>query len=163
MALSVARWGDIPKSRGGCLMPKKTTTRKSTPARKKTTAKSATTTDKALFGKIPSILVSACALVARRVNTTQVIANWLVGYTLDRERKQGRCRGISRPETGGSACESTLGGGWLTGASTLTLQQTVGMKLGRKIIVWRRWKADSGNGCHVYLPGIRQAPRRRQH
>jgi predicted nuclease of restriction endonuclease-like (RecB) superfamily len=46
-----------------------------------------------LYLRIRTILESARAAVARSVNTTQVIANWLVGREIVEEEQQGRKRG----------------------------------------------------------------------
>ena len=46
----------------------------------------------ALFGRVAEILETARASVARTVNTTQVVANWLVGREIVEEEQRGRRR-----------------------------------------------------------------------
>ena len=45
-----------------------------------------------LYQRIRQILESARTSVARSVNTTQVVANWLVGREIVEEEQQGRSR-----------------------------------------------------------------------
>lgn len=45
-----------------------------------------------LFGRVAEILETARASVARTVNTTQVVANWLVGREIVEEEQRGRRR-----------------------------------------------------------------------
>ena len=45
-----------------------------------------------LYGRIRSILESARASVARTVNTTQVVANWLIGREIVEDQQQGKKR-----------------------------------------------------------------------
>src|SRR5207302_2396192 len=45
-----------------------------------------------LYGRIRDILEAARTGVARTVNTTQVIANWLIGREIVEEEQQGRRR-----------------------------------------------------------------------
>lgn len=54
---------------------------------------SATATDRPpLYGRVREILDAACSNVARTVNTTQVIANWLIGREIVEEEQQGKKR-----------------------------------------------------------------------
>ncbi len=46
----------------------------------------------ALYGRIREILESARARVTRSVNTTQVVANWLIGREIVEEEQKGRRR-----------------------------------------------------------------------
>ena len=46
----------------------------------------------ALYGRIREILESARAGVARSVNTTQVIANWLIGREIVEEEQKGKAK-----------------------------------------------------------------------
>ncbi len=46
----------------------------------------------ALFGRVAEILETARASVARTVNTTQVVANWLIGREIVEEEQRGRRR-----------------------------------------------------------------------
>ncbi|WP_239993063.1 DUF1016 N-terminal domain-containing protein [Candidatus Methylomirabilis limnetica] len=46
----------------------------------------------ALYGRIREILESARASVARSVNTTQVVANWLVGREIVEEEQKGKAK-----------------------------------------------------------------------
>src|ERR1035438_9272275 len=50
------------------------------------------TTGGALYQRVREILESARASVARTVNTTQVIANWLVGREIVEEEQRGEKR-----------------------------------------------------------------------
>ena len=54
--------------------------------------KRAAGTAPALFGRVAEILETARASVARTVNTTQVVANWLVGREIVEEEQRGRRR-----------------------------------------------------------------------
>jgi hypothetical protein len=45
-----------------------------------------------LYGRIREILESARAGAARSVNTTQVVANWLIGREIVEEEQNGRIR-----------------------------------------------------------------------
>lgn len=56
--------------------------------------RSARTAPKAppLYARIRQILESARASAARSVNTTQVVANWLVGQEIAEEEQKGRRR-----------------------------------------------------------------------
>lgn len=45
-----------------------------------------------LYGRVREILEAARSNIARTVNTTQVIANWLVGREIVEEEQQGRKR-----------------------------------------------------------------------
>src|SRR6266478_210053 len=47
---------------------------------------------KGLYGRIREILEAARAGMARTVNTTQVVANWLIGREIVEEEQQGRRR-----------------------------------------------------------------------
>lgn len=47
-----------------------------------------------LYARIRSILESARANVVRSVNTTQVIANWLIGREIVEEEQEGRARAV---------------------------------------------------------------------
>ena len=53
-------------------------------------AKKRTTND--LYGRIRAILESARSNVARSVNTTQVVANWLIGQEIVEEEQRGKAR-----------------------------------------------------------------------
>jgi hypothetical protein len=46
----------------------------------------------ALYGRIREILESARASAARSVNTTQVVANWLVGREIVEEEQKGKAK-----------------------------------------------------------------------
>jgi predicted nuclease of restriction endonuclease-like (RecB) superfamily len=48
----------------------------------------------ALYGRIRQILESARASVSRSVNTTQVVANWLIGREIVEEEQGGRARAL---------------------------------------------------------------------
>ena len=48
--------------------------------------------EEAMFDRIRAILESARTHVARTVNSTQVVANWLVGYTLLNDKQAGQTR-----------------------------------------------------------------------
>ena len=45
-----------------------------------------------LYGRVREILEAARAGVVRTVNTTQVVANWLIGREIVEEEQQGRHR-----------------------------------------------------------------------
>ncbi len=45
-----------------------------------------------LYGRVREILETARAGVVRTVNTTQVVANWLIGREIVEEEQQGRHR-----------------------------------------------------------------------
>ena len=45
-----------------------------------------------LYSRIRDILESARSGVARSVNTTQVVANWLIGQEIVEEEQRGRAR-----------------------------------------------------------------------
>jgi len=53
---------------------------------------SATGGDDAIFARVRDILESAKSNVARTVNTTQVVANWLIGREIVEEQQQGEKR-----------------------------------------------------------------------
>jgi hypothetical protein len=46
----------------------------------------------ALYGRIREILESARTVVARSVNSTQVVANWLVGREIVEEEQKGKAK-----------------------------------------------------------------------
>jgi predicted nuclease of restriction endonuclease-like (RecB) superfamily len=74
-------------------MPKKKSTpKKSIAAKPKSAVRSAKSTGTALYGRIRQILESARSHVARTVNSTQVVANWLVGYILVKDKQAGESR-----------------------------------------------------------------------
>ena len=54
--------------------------------------KKATGDKPALYGRVAQILETARASVARTVNTTQVVANWLIGREVVEEEQRGRRR-----------------------------------------------------------------------
>lgn len=54
----------------------------------KTTAPATTTPS--LYGRVREILESARSNIARTVNTTQVIANWLIGREIVEEEQSAR-------------------------------------------------------------------------
>jgi predicted nuclease of restriction endonuclease-like (RecB) superfamily len=54
--------------------------------------KNATSKGPALYGRVAEILETARASVARTVNTTQVVANWLIGREIVEEGQRGRRR-----------------------------------------------------------------------
>jgi predicted nuclease of restriction endonuclease-like (RecB) superfamily len=66
-------------------MPKKKAVSKKAPAKRKSSVEP----PEALLGRIRAILESARSHVARSVNTTQVVANWLVGREIVVEEQQG--------------------------------------------------------------------------
>ena len=45
-----------------------------------------------LYGRIRDILESARSSMARSVNTTQVVANWLIGQEIVEEEQKGKGR-----------------------------------------------------------------------
>ena len=54
--------------------------------------KRAASTVPALYGRVAEILETARASIARTVNTTQVVANWLIGREIVEEEQRGRRR-----------------------------------------------------------------------
>jgi hypothetical protein len=52
----------------------------------------ASTPDPAVYGRIPDILQAARVNVARTVNTTQVVANWLIGREIIEAEQGGKKR-----------------------------------------------------------------------
>jgi hypothetical protein len=51
-------------------------------------------TDDRMYTRIRSILESARTTIARSVNTTQVVANWLVGREIVEEEQMGKARAV---------------------------------------------------------------------
>ena len=51
--------------------------------------------ENAIYDRIREILESARAGVARTVNTTQVMANWLIGREIVEEEQKGKARACS--------------------------------------------------------------------
>lgn len=62
------------------------------PAKGKTPKNYPDATKTVLFGKIRLILISSRTQVSRTVNTTLVVANWLIGYTLVTHKQAGKAR-----------------------------------------------------------------------